>query len=443
MGVQRVGRQREPRFAPRATPAPPARAAGGVVGSLLRLQRSAGNRAVAALEAWSQADLDVGPVGDSYEREADHVADRVVHQLGAEANGHTDVVRRTPAPAGGRGGQPLDATTRRDMEAAFGADLGGVRLHSGPAATALNDAVHARAFTVGSDIFFRDRAPDRRSRSDDRLLAHELAHTLQQAPPGPTVVRRQIKPQKAERKFTAELAKYPNAPTMTQAQRERVRDIAARADTTDDNVLDKVRTDAVLGPVLRELRMTLKPGRERNVSTQPDEVQRTYATIRAMTFYHGTHKEYTSSIRVSGLDPNHGGKAGGASAEQSLAGKKAQNIAESKNRVFVTRRFSEAHSYVTDGGGAVLRCFIPRAQRDRLVLDPRSQDGFFCEELIRFVDNPDGQVQTAVIDLAAEEAGLDRRIVREAYAWLLCNNAFEAREMQYEPPEERVLTNAS
>jgi len=78
------------------------------------------------------------------------------------------------------GGQALDSGVRRQMESAFGVDFGHVRIHTGSKADALNRAVNARAFTTGSDIFFREGeyAP---GQSDGRkLLAHELTHVVQQ-----------------------------------------------------------------------------------------------------------------------------------------------------------------------------------------------------------------------------------------------------------------------
>jgi hypothetical protein len=54
------------------------------------------------------------------------------------------------------------------------------RIGAGPASTELNDRVQARAFTVGSEIVFRDAVPDGRTNQGQELLAHELAHTMQQ-----------------------------------------------------------------------------------------------------------------------------------------------------------------------------------------------------------------------------------------------------------------------
>jgi hypothetical protein len=66
------------------------------------------------------------------------------------------------------------------MESRLGVGLAGVRIHTGGRAAEAARAVSARAFTVGQDIFFGANRYDPRSREGQRLLAHELAHTVQQ-----------------------------------------------------------------------------------------------------------------------------------------------------------------------------------------------------------------------------------------------------------------------
>jgi Domain of unknown function (DUF4157) len=78
------------------------------------------------------------------------------------------------------GGRALDDGTRSDMEGHLGADLSGVRVHTGSQADSLNRSVQAEAFTTGNDVFFKSGkyAPET---SDGRgLLAHELTHVVQQ-----------------------------------------------------------------------------------------------------------------------------------------------------------------------------------------------------------------------------------------------------------------------
>jgi uncharacterized protein YjbI with pentapeptide repeats len=73
------------------------------------------------------------------------------------------------------GGQPLDTSVRGSVERAVGADLGHVRVHTGPAASSAAESLSARAFTSGKDIFL---GPGE-SATDTRLIAHEAAHVVQ------------------------------------------------------------------------------------------------------------------------------------------------------------------------------------------------------------------------------------------------------------------------
>lgn len=81
------------------------------------------------------------------------------------------------------GGVPLPDTTRRYFEPRFRAELGDVRVHTGEAATRATAAVSAKAFTLGNSIAFAPGQFDPAGSSGRRLLAHELAHVMQQAGP--------------------------------------------------------------------------------------------------------------------------------------------------------------------------------------------------------------------------------------------------------------------
>jgi hypothetical protein len=77
-------------------------------------------------------------------------------------------------------GSPLPATARMALESSYAADLGAVRVHADAAASQAADALQAEAVTLGSTIWFghgryRPDTPEGR-----RLLAHEVAHTVQQ-----------------------------------------------------------------------------------------------------------------------------------------------------------------------------------------------------------------------------------------------------------------------
>jgi hypothetical protein len=84
-------------------------------------------------------------------------------------------------------GQPLDADTRAFMEPRFGHDFSRVRVHSGAAAEQSARDVNAHAYTVGHDIVFNTGRFAPGTHQGRRLIAHELAHTLQQ--PSPNLAR--------------------------------------------------------------------------------------------------------------------------------------------------------------------------------------------------------------------------------------------------------------
>lgn len=83
------------------------------------------------------------------------------------------------APPIGAGGRALDAATRGAMEARFAHDFSRVRVHTGPEAAASARAVSALAYTVGNHIVFGDNQL-KSDHAGRRLLAHELAHVVQQ-----------------------------------------------------------------------------------------------------------------------------------------------------------------------------------------------------------------------------------------------------------------------
>jgi hypothetical protein len=78
-------------------------------------------------------------------------------------------------------GQPLDPPTRAFMESRFGHDFSRVRVHTDAKAAESARAVEASAYTVGEQISFDAGRYSPHSAEGRRLLAHELAHVVQQA----------------------------------------------------------------------------------------------------------------------------------------------------------------------------------------------------------------------------------------------------------------------
>lgn len=82
------------------------------------------------------------------------------------------------------GGQTLDGGTKNFMESRFGHDFSNVNVHTDAESNSLNESLNARAFTTGSDVFFRSGEYNPSSSQGKELLAHELTHVVQQGGAG-------------------------------------------------------------------------------------------------------------------------------------------------------------------------------------------------------------------------------------------------------------------
>ncbi|MFT3766866.1 MAG: DUF4157 domain-containing protein [Minicystis sp.] len=154
-----------------------------------------------------QAKLAVGTSEDPLEEEADRVADEVLRApmaawarerrpraLVPMSETTLQLMQRRPArredgneaPASvdrvlrSGGGRPLDGEARSFFERRFGYDFSGVRVHTSTEAAASARTVGAKAYTVGRDIVFAAGRHAPGEREGRRLLAHELAHVVQQ-----------------------------------------------------------------------------------------------------------------------------------------------------------------------------------------------------------------------------------------------------------------------
>lgn len=156
--------------------------------------------------------LTIGRADDPAEREADLMADNALSGLApmrpnrsgagvrrmcaeCEEEENKGTIRRfasvgrdghggARAPAAvsqllGQPGRPLDRSIRSDFEARFESGFGHVRVHDGPAAGEAARSIGATAFTSGASIVFGEGHYAPATTSGRRLLAHELAHVVQ------------------------------------------------------------------------------------------------------------------------------------------------------------------------------------------------------------------------------------------------------------------------
>jgi hypothetical protein len=145
-----------------------------------------------------QPKLQVSQPGDPYEQEADLVAEQIMNkphtdnaiqrkcitckEVHRKINGGSDVQTGVAEEIKNlRGGTPLDSSAREFMESRFGHDFGTVRVHTGADASASAESLGALAYTVGKQIVFRQGMYMPQTHAGQKLIAHELAHVVQQA----------------------------------------------------------------------------------------------------------------------------------------------------------------------------------------------------------------------------------------------------------------------
>jgi hypothetical protein len=105
----------------------------------------------------------------------------VNHLLAGRSAGHLTASATARIQRARSGGNHIPPAIRRRLEARLGGDFANVRLHANTEADHLSQAVAARAFTVGNDIFFRRGALDTHNPRGLETLAHELVHVRQQS----------------------------------------------------------------------------------------------------------------------------------------------------------------------------------------------------------------------------------------------------------------------
>lgn len=157
------------------------------------------------------SDLNVSQPDDPTEIEADQIADTVMRmpvgegkpalREGREANTlHRKASEDSASPQSvpgifGLHGRPLDVGTREFFEPRFGRDLGDIRIHTGNETNNTAQNISARAYTLGSNIGFATGSYDPVSHEGRRLIAHELAHVVQQQnETAPGIVHRDFVP---------------------------------------------------------------------------------------------------------------------------------------------------------------------------------------------------------------------------------------------------------
>jgi hypothetical protein len=175
-----------------------------------------------------ESELEIGQPNDSFEQEADQVAEQVVNtttapsvrmmanetgddkvqmmgnedddesiqMMGNEEDEKVQMDTNSDAESGNRfasedltqniqntkgSGAQLPSETQQEIGGKMGADFSDVNVHTDDNAVEMNKELGAKAFTHGKDIYFNEGQYNPNSQDGKRLLAHELTHTEQQS----------------------------------------------------------------------------------------------------------------------------------------------------------------------------------------------------------------------------------------------------------------------
>ena len=138
---------------------------------------------------------------------------RAVHDLQAAAGNRAvgaalNALQRRKEDPSHPAGRPIEPAVRRRLEGALGADLSRAVVHTDGEADVLARRLGAKAFTTGSDIYFRQGRYDPGSKEGFRLLAHEATHVVQQAAVGAEAPKRVSDPGEASEREADRVADH-------------------------------------------------------------------------------------------------------------------------------------------------------------------------------------------------------------------------------------------
>ncbi|MFQ5606162.1 MAG: DUF4157 domain-containing protein [bacterium] len=134
--------------------------------------------------------LRVSQPGDRFEREAEGVAEQATGISGTGGPGQSELTKmpaahsfrpsRFQSAVSKTGGQLMPESLRHFFESRLGHDFSQVKIHTDDSAQEAAQALHARAFTLGQDVVFDRGEFQPATARGQNLLAHELAHVVQQ-----------------------------------------------------------------------------------------------------------------------------------------------------------------------------------------------------------------------------------------------------------------------
>lgn len=158
---------------------------------LFNLQSVIGNHAIHGMLDKSSVhrQVNIGATNHHQEKEADALASRV---MASSSSPRTNTINNPrPSPYSNTHGETLSIHDQSFFGPRFNQDFSHVRIHSDSRANILASQINAKAFTLGNNIVFGSGYYQPETFSGRKLIAHELAHVVQQQQSPVAVIQRQ------------------------------------------------------------------------------------------------------------------------------------------------------------------------------------------------------------------------------------------------------------
>jgi hypothetical protein len=132
-----------------------------------------------------ESEMQADELADSFmQGDAEHsqeILSRQVSEISRSAEGMqtSDAFDQQLQSSKGQG-RKLDEGIKSELEEHTGTDLSDVNIHTNSQAHDMSESINAKAFAHGQDIYFKEGNYNPQSEQGKSLLAHEVAHTVQQ-----------------------------------------------------------------------------------------------------------------------------------------------------------------------------------------------------------------------------------------------------------------------
>jgi hypothetical protein len=192
------------------------------------------------------------------------------------AEGQSEIDEETAASINSKrgGGQSLDEGISSKAGEVMGHDFSGVSVHNDSQSDQLNKQIGAKAFTTGSDIFFKQGAYNPSSGEGQQLISHELTHVVQQSgntTPGQGNMTVNDPNDQYESEADSVADSVANQPEEDEVQSKMDESLQRQPIEEEEEELQMQKDDALQLQPLEEEEEMLQPQEEEEIAMQEEE----------------------------------------------------------------------------------------------------------------------------------------------------------------------------